>query len=122
MNLSLLEGSPIKVSFNDLTSGTPSKSFKCNGNINTALISVENATTVDLLVEGCVNDMNGKEPLQDGDCTWVSLAVLNTKDYSLAENITDNGAYNVALGGFARVRINPTTIEGTTQVTLVRVE
>lgn len=123
MNLTLLEGSPVRINFKDLTEGTPSKAFKCNANINEALFSVEDATTVSLTLEACVNDLDEKgEPLGDGDCTWVELALINTTDYSITNTVEDNGAFYLSLGGFARVRVNPTTLTGDPVVTLVKVD
>lgn len=123
MNLSLLEGSPVRVVFNDLVEGTPSNSFKCNANINQALLSIEGASTVALTVEGCINDVDeeGKKLLDD-DCTWIDLALVNVSNLSVVTSVEDNGAFYVTLSGFARVRINPTTLTGAPKISLTRVE
>lgn len=123
MNYTFLEGCPVRTIFTDLTERTPSKVLNCNGTINEALLSVEGATTVDMTVEACVNDkdLDGK-PLDDDECTWVTIALINASTFEVVEKVEDTGAYHLSLGGFSKVRVNPTTLTGDFIVTLIKVD
>ena len=123
MNYTFLEGCPVRTTFDGLTEGTPSKALNCNGAINEALLSVEGATTVDMTVEACVNnkDLNGNL-LDDDECTWVTVALINASTFEVVEKVEDNGAYHLSLGGFSKVRVNPTTLTGDSIVTLIKVD
>ena len=120
----LLEGSPLKVVFDNVEEGIPSTSFRCNNNIQCALIEVKGADTIELYVSGCASDTDaeGKALLEDEDCYWVDLALIKASDYSIVDKIEDNGLYYVNLGGMARVSLYAETLVGTPTITLVRVE
>ena len=120
--MQLIEGSPIKFKFEDLAAGESSKAIQCNGAITRALICVEDATTIAMTVEGCVNDTDAQgNPIDDADCNWFTLGLTSVEDFSNTTSIEADGAFYVELSGFSRVRVSATTLTGEPIITLVKV-
>lgn len=47
---------------------------------------------------------------------WVNIAVINTKDYTVAENIEAPGIYEFGTEGASQIRVITTSVTGTVSV------
>lgn len=95
-----------------LTSDGTSDSFGNNGYDNLTL-EVSGAGSGVFAVQGCVNTLNADgNPLDDEDCAWTTLAVINANSYSKATSIGANGIYYVGVHGVSRVRVAATSVSG----------
>ena len=79
-----------------------------NPSLQTIAIEVTNATSPSIAFEGCMDDCDEqtRKNLDDDDCVWYPLALINSKDYSVIDKITENGIYYVSVAGAKRFRFN----------------
>lgn len=97
-----------------------------NLDVQTVAIEVKNAEPCSIQIEGCMDDFDEENniSMQDDDCVWYPLAVINVSDYGVQDAIEDNGIFYVTLGGMRRFRFNVediAAISGAT-ITMKRVD
>lgn len=90
-----------------------SESF-INSGYNTMTIEVSRTDNIEMYVEACINvvdrwiDEDGmprSETLQDSDCWWTGLKIMNMNTYEAVDTITGPGIYMVSITGCQRVRV-----------------
>lgn len=70
-------------------------------------------SAIDLVIEGCVNQLNDKElPLPEADCEYSNLTILKSDDFSIIDKIEEKGVYYVPVLGRSRVRAKINSISG----------
>ena len=96
-------------------SGT-SPSFRNNG-YTSMTIEVSNATTIAAHVEGCVNIENANgETLEDNDCHWTPLKLINLTTLEQVDGMNANGIYLLTLCGCQRIRVVVESVTGTATI------
>lgn len=90
----------------DLITETSATYF--NPSLQTIAVEVKNAASPSIQIEGCMDDYNEvtKKNLDDDDCVWYQLAIINSKDFSIVDKITENGIYYISVAGAKRFRFN----------------
>lgn len=82
-------------------------------NAGFSIITIEVVGEVAGTVEGCINIVNPDGTTKpDEECDWMSLALIDLKDYSVYESIPGEGHYCIGINGMARVRVNLTSVSG----------
>ena len=82
-------------------------------NAGFSVLTIEVVGEVDGTVEGCINIVRPDGTTRpDDECDWMSLALIDLKDYSVYETIPGEGHYCIGINGMARIRINLTSVSG----------
>lgn len=83
-------------------------------NAGFSIITIEvTGDEVEGVVEGCINIVKPDGTTKtDDECEWMSLALIDLKDYSVYTKIPGEGHYCIGINGMARVRVNLTSISG----------
>lgn len=91
-----------------------------NPSLQTIAIEIKGAALPVIQIEGCMDDYNEttRKNLDDADCTWFPLAIINSADYSIADKITSNGIYYVSIAGTKRFRFNVVDISAISTATI----
>ena len=91
-----------------------------NPSLQTIAIEVKGAASPAIQIEGCMDDYNEetRKNLDDADCTWFPLAIINSADYSVADKIASNGIYYVSIAGTKRFRFNIADISAISAATI----
>lgn len=95
----------------------PGVSGACfNNGFDLLVLEVSGATTIEAVVEGCINniDADGNQ-LDEADCVYTELTIMDI-GYNIVEKIEDNGIYYIGINGCSRVRVNATALTGSVKI------
>lgn len=96
---------------------TTSSFYNDNVQSEQILLEVSGVSSISLKVQGCIKykDADGNM-LDDADCIWNDLSLLDAKDYSLKNSITGNGLFIINISGIIRLRLKIESISGSATV------